>query len=53
MQLKRDSICDRCGCLTKRERVKWISNAIYVGVLILIVLIFNEYVREVIGGLSL
>lgn len=36
LQLKRDTQCDGCGRLTRRERNRWIAKAAQVGVVLLV-----------------
>ena len=36
LQLKRDTQCDACGRLTRRERNRWIAKAVQVGVILLV-----------------
>jgi hypothetical protein len=35
MQLKRDTECDQCGRMTRRERNRWIAKGVQLGVMLL------------------
>jgi len=36
LQLKRDTECDVCGRITRRERSRWIAKAIQIGVVLVV-----------------
>lgn len=36
LQLKRDTECDQCGRMTRRERSRWIAKGIQLGVILLV-----------------
>ena len=38
LQLKRDTTCDTCGRITRRERHHWIAKAVQLGVILLVVI---------------
>ncbi|MEG3192492.1 hypothetical protein [Lysobacter sp. D1-1-M9] len=35
-QLKRDTECDACGRMTRRERNRWIAKAIQIGMVLVV-----------------
>lgn len=49
LQLKRDTECEGCGRMTRRERVRWIAKAIQIGTLLIVV----AFVYSRISGLAL
>ena len=36
LQLKRDTECDQCGRMTRRERNLWIAKAVQIGMILLV-----------------
>lgn len=36
LQLKRDTECEACGRMTRRERNLWIAKAMQIGVIVLV-----------------
>jgi hypothetical protein len=36
LQLKRDTECEACGRMTRRERHRWIAKAVQLGVILLV-----------------
>ncbi len=36
LQLKRDTECDACGRMTRRERNLWIAKAVQIGLIVLV-----------------
>ena len=36
LQLKRDTECEACGRMTRRERNLWIAKAVQIGVIVLV-----------------
>ena len=36
LQLKRDTECEACGRMTRRERRLWIAKAVQIGVILLV-----------------
>lgn len=36
LQLKRDTECEACGRMTRRERNRWIAKAVQLGVILLV-----------------
>ena len=49
LQLKRDTQCEGCGRMTRRERVRWIAKTIQIGIVVLVV----AMVYSRINGLAL
>lgn len=36
LQLKRDTECEACGRMTRRERTRWIVKAVQLGTIVLV-----------------
>lgn len=51
MQLKRDSECDACGRMTKRERRVWVMRGIVTVVTLLVGIVVYEQIKGL-SGLS-
>jgi len=45
LQLKRDTECDACGRMTRRERHRWIAKAVQLGVILVVGAVFLAKVK--------
>lgn len=36
MLLKRDTVCEMCGAMTRRERARWIANTVGFGLIVIL-----------------
>ncbi len=45
LQLKRDTECESCGRMTRRERKLWTLKAVQIGLVLIVVLVFYSRIK--------